>query len=66
MLVYAAKHLLPVASSPIQNGAIVVHDGRIVAVGRRKEVVRSHGADEVRDLGDSVVVPGLILSLIHI
>jgi len=66
MLVYAAKHLLPVASSPIQNGAIVVHDGRIVAVGRRKDVVRSHGASEVRDLGDAVVLPGLVNAHTHV
>ena len=66
MLVYVAKHLLPVASSPIQNGAIVVHDGRIVAVGRRKDVVRSHGAAEVRDLGDAVVLPGLINAHTHV
>jgi cytosine/adenosine deaminase-related metal-dependent hydrolase len=66
MLVYAAKHLLPVAASPIQNGAISVHDGRIVAVGRRKDVVKAHTGVEVRDLGDVVVVPGLINAHTHV
>ena len=66
MIVYAAKHLLPVASAPVPNGAIAVHDGRIVAVGRRKDVVKAHPGAEVRDLGDAVIVPGLINAHTHI
>ena len=66
MIIYAAKHLLPVASAPIQNGAISVHEGRIVAVGRRKDVVKSHPGVEVRDLGDTAIIPGLINAHTHI
>ena len=66
MIVYAAKHLLPVASPPIQSGAIVVHEGRIAAVGRRKDVVRAHPGVEVRDLGEAVVVPGLVNAHTHL
>jgi cytosine/adenosine deaminase-related metal-dependent hydrolase len=66
MLVYAAKHLLPVASTPIPSGAVLVHDGRILAVGRRKDVVRSHPGVEVRDLGDAVIVPGLVNAHTHV
>lgn len=66
MIVYAAKHLLPVASPPIQSGAVVVHAGRIVALGRRKDVVKSHADAEVRDLGDAVIVPGLVNAHTHL
>lgn len=66
MLLYAAKHLLPVASAPIQNGAVLVHDGRIVAVGRRKDVVKAHPGVEVRELGDAVIVPGLVNAHTHV
>jgi len=66
MIVYAAKHLLPVASTPIQNGAVSVHDGRIVAVGRRKDVVKAHPGVEVRDLGDAVIIPGLVNAHTHV
>jgi cytosine/adenosine deaminase-related metal-dependent hydrolase len=66
MIVYAAKHLLPVASTPIQNGAVAVHEGRIVAVGRRKDVVKLHGSAEVRDLGDTVIIPGLVNAHTHL
>src|SRR5262245_5074091 len=66
MIVYAAKHLLPVASTPIQSGAVSVHDGRIVAVGRRKDVVKAHPGVEVRDLGDAVIIPGLVNAHTHV
>lgn len=66
MIVYAAKHLLPVASSPIQNGAVAVHEGRIAAVGRRKDVVKAHGGAELRDLGESVLMPGLVNAHTHV
>jgi cytosine/adenosine deaminase-related metal-dependent hydrolase len=66
MIVYAAKHLLPVASAPIQNGAVSVEDGKIVAVGRRKDVVKAHPGAEVRDLGDAVIIPGLVNAHTHL
>jgi cytosine/adenosine deaminase-related metal-dependent hydrolase len=66
MIVYAAKHLLPVASTPIQSGAVSVHEGRIVAVGRRKDVVKAHPGAEVRDLGDAVIIPGLVNAHTHV
>jgi len=66
MILYAAKHLLPVASPPIQNGAVAVHDGRIVAVGRRRDVVKAHPGVELRDLGEVVIVPGLVNAHTHL
>jgi cytosine/adenosine deaminase-related metal-dependent hydrolase len=66
MIVYAAKHLLPVSSPPIPNGAVAVQDGRIVAVGRRKDVVKAHASAEVRDLGESVILPGFVNAHTHV
>lgn len=66
MLIYAAKHLLPVAATPIQNGAVSVQDGRIVAVGRRKDVVKAYPGAEVRELGDVVIVPGFVNAHTHV
>jgi cytosine/adenosine deaminase-related metal-dependent hydrolase len=66
MILYAAKHLLPVSSPPIQSGAVAVHEGRIVAAGRRKDVVKAHPGAEVRDLGDAVIIPGLVNAHTHV
>ncbi|HEX4826548.1 MAG TPA: amidohydrolase family protein [Candidatus Polarisedimenticolaceae bacterium] len=66
MILYAAKHLLPVSSPPIQSGAVVAHEGRIVAVGRRRDLLKAHADAEVRDLGDAVLIPGLVNAHTHI
>lgn len=66
MLVYAARHVLPVVSPPIVNGAVAVDGGRIVAVGARDELCTAHAGAEVRDLGDAVLLPGLINAHTHL
>ncbi len=67
MLVYLARHLLPVVSPPIADGAIAVEQGRITAVGRREELLEAMGDDvEIRDLGHVVALPGLINAHTHL
>jgi len=61
MLVYNARYLLPVSSPIVREGALAVDADRIVAVGPRKEVLEAAGdGAEVRDLGEAVVLPGLV------
>ena len=52
-----AGTILPVTSAPIQNGIILIRDGKIEAVG--KDLKIPDGA-EVIDATDKVVIPGLI------
>jgi aminodeoxyfutalosine deaminase len=66
MIIYAAKHLLPVAATPIQNGAVLVHEGRILAAGRRRDVIKAHPGAELRDLGETVIIPGLVNAHTHV
>lgn len=66
MLVYTARHLLPVGSPPVVDGAVAVADGRIAAVGRRRDVVKSVKVSEVRDLGDAILMPGLVNAHTHL
>jgi cytosine/adenosine deaminase-related metal-dependent hydrolase len=67
MLVYLARHLLPVSSPPVENGAVAVADGRVVAAGERAVVLQRAGADaELRDLGNVALVPGLVNSHTHL
>jgi imidazolonepropionase len=47
------------------DGAIVVEDGRIVTVGPAREVLAERTGGDVLDLGQTVVVPGLIDAHAH-
>ncbi len=67
MQVFAARHVLPVASPPIADGAIVIDGERILAVGTRDAVLDSiDGHGEIRELGDVAVIPGLVNAHTHV
>jgi len=67
MPVYTARHILPVAAPMIQDGAIAVEEGLITDVGPKSAVIKSAGKDaEVRDLGDAILLPGLVNAHSHL
>ncbi len=61
MEVYSADWVLPVDGAPIENGAVAVHAGRIVAVGPAASI---NGA--ATHFADSVILPGLVNAHSHI
>ncbi len=50
---------------PITDGAIVVTDGKIAAIGRRADVTRPAGAREI-NAGGKFVIPGMMDANIHL
>ena len=60
MIAYRAAWLCPIDRPPIRDGVVVVDDGRIVSVGPRTPEPAS------RDLGNVVLMPGLINAHIHL
>ncbi|MFL6282277.1 MAG: amidohydrolase [Pyrinomonadaceae bacterium] len=52
--------------SVIEDGAIAVSGGRIVAVGKRGEIARQYAAREVIDARGRAVIPGLINGHTHV
>ncbi|MHC4205388.1 MAG: amidohydrolase family protein, partial [Planctomycetota bacterium] len=57
VVVVKAGTIYPVSSEPIQDGIVLIKEGKIEAVG--KDIAIPEGA-EVIDVGDKVVIPGLI------
>ena len=57
-----ARLVLPVSSPPIENGVVCVAGGRIAAVGRAEDFP----AGEAEDLGDVMLLPGLINAHCHL
>jgi 5-methylthioadenosine/S-adenosylhomocysteine deaminase len=50
----------------IENGAVAIKGGRIVALGSRAEIEKRYGAREVIDATGKVVIPGLINGHTHV
>ncbi len=63
---YSARWVLPVSASPIENGAVAVEGSRIVGVGNRAEIVERFPSFCVEDLGEAVILPGLINTHTHL
>lgn len=64
-MILRARTLLPLDRPAIEDGAVVMHGGEVSAVGRWSEV-RVHFTGDVIDLGESVVLPGLVNAHAHL
>lgn len=65
MRIFSASFVVPVTHPPIEGGAVAVEGGRIVAVGRRNEIVASHRG-RVSDFPGCIVTPGLVNAHTHL
>jgi aminodeoxyfutalosine deaminase len=63
-MIYRAKKVIPMDGAAIENGAVAVEGDRIVDVGRHDEV-RIRRSDPIADLGEVVLLPGLINAHCH-
>ena len=59
---YHARWVLPITQPPIENGTVVERDGRITYVGSRANAP----AGDDHDLGDAILVPGLVNAHTHL
>ena len=66
MRILTARWVFPVARPPIRDGAVGIHAGRIVAVGRRVAVVAECAGGERWDLGEAALLPGLVNCHTHL
>jgi aminodeoxyfutalosine deaminase len=60
-----AHTIVPMVGEPIENAAVAIAGNQIAAVGRFEEV-RAGYAGEVLDLGEQIVLPGLINAHCHL
>ncbi|MBS0657981.1 MAG: amidohydrolase family protein [Verrucomicrobia bacterium] len=62
-----ARHLLPISTPPIENGALRIRAGQIAEVGRWEDLrAVAEPGEEVVDLGEQTVLPGLINAHCHL
>ena len=63
---YCARWVLPISSSPIDDGAIAIAGQQIVAVGKRYALVEKFPDAAGRDFGEALILPGLVNSHSHL
>lgn len=66
MELYTARYILPQTASPVENGALVVNNGKIVGVGKKSDLVSKFTGAKVNDLGSTALLPGLINAHVHL
>jgi imidazolonepropionase-like amidohydrolase len=62
-IAFSGATIIPIAGAPIENGTLVIHRGKVVAVGQR--VAIPDGA-QTRDLSGRTIMPGLVDTHSHI
>jgi aminodeoxyfutalosine deaminase len=65
-VIFAAGTLMPVSSPPIQDGAVLVRDGRIADVGALTEVGRENPNVEIRFFPNYTMIPGAVNAHAHL
>jgi cytosine/adenosine deaminase-related metal-dependent hydrolase len=66
MLVITAKWVLPISSSPLVNGEVEVVGSTITYCGPRRNTTEYRQGAVFRDLGDAIIMPGLVNVHTHI
>lgn len=59
-MLLAARYVLPVAAPHIENGAVLVRDGRILEIGELDSLHAAHPDEPVRDFGLAALMPGFV------
>lgn len=59
-MLLCAQYILPITSEPIQKGAILVRDGKIMDVGKADMLKMRYPEEEVKDFGLAALLPGLV------
>lgn len=63
---YRARHLVTMVAPPIEDGGIAVRDGEILSTGPWDQLRREHPAASSEDLGEMILMPGLINAHCHL
>ncbi|MBI4734284.1 MAG: amidohydrolase family protein, partial [Rubrobacteridae bacterium] len=59
-MIFSAEIVVPVTSVPIVGGAVAVENGRIVAVGARRDIVNKYSEKKETYFENAIIMPGLV------
>ena len=64
--IYTARWVLPIVAAAINDGAIVINNSKIAAVGDRAAILSAFPGALVEDFGNAAILPGLINTHSHL
>jgi cytosine/adenosine deaminase-related metal-dependent hydrolase len=64
--ILVTSHIAPMTGAVTRDGAVVFDGGRVLAVGAARELWAAHPDAKAVDLGDAVVLPGLVNAHVHL
>ena len=64
--ILTAAWVFPMVTPPVRDGAVAMADGRVLAVGDAASVRRAVPGATVTELGDAVLLPGLVNAHVHL
>ncbi len=65
-MIVRARVVVTMDGPPIKNGAVAISGNRIVNVGTFPEIKARHSGEEILDLGEQMLLPGLINAHCHL
>ena len=66
MKILSAEYVLPISSAPIEQGAVVIENDVILAVGKFSEIKTQFPETEIDDLGEAAILPGFVNAHSHL
>ena len=65
-VIFAAGTLMPISSPPLRDGAVLVREGRIEAVGDLTDIGRENPGAEIRFFPNNTIIPGAVNAHAHL
>src|SRR6266446_7044871 len=65
-MIVRARVVVTMDGPPIENGAVMISGNRIVDIGTFPEISARHSGQELVDLGEQALLPGLINAHCHV
>ncbi|MCA1797247.1 MAG: amidohydrolase family protein [Geobacteraceae bacterium] len=64
--IYSSRYIVPIEDATLENGALVVKDERIIAIGEKAQLVQRYPHAPCTDFGDSILLPAPINAHTHL
>lgn len=65
-MIIAGKWVLPITSSPIPDGAVLINGDTVVEVGKKEELISQHPQEELFDFKEALILPGFVDAHTHL